>query len=48
VEVDSRARAQDITLRIVATTPAVCRALSITGLDQTLTVYSGLEAALAV
>jgi anti-sigma B factor antagonist len=48
VESDSRARAQDITLRVVATTHAVCRALSITGLDQTLRMYSKLEAALAV
>jgi anti-sigma B factor antagonist len=47
VEADSRASAQDITLRVVASTHAVCRALSMTGLDQTLSVYAALEPALA-
>jgi len=48
VEADSRARAQDITLRVVASTYAVCRALSVTGLDQSLRVYPGLEPALVL
>jgi anti-sigma B factor antagonist len=48
VEADSRARAQDITLRVVASTHAVCRVLSITGLDQALSVYAALEPALAL
>jgi anti-sigma B factor antagonist len=48
VEADSRARAQDITLRVVASTHAVCRALSITGLDQSLSVYAALEPALVL
>lgn len=47
VAVDQRARAQGATLRVVAGTHAVGRALSVTGLDQTLKVYSGLEPALA-
>jgi anti-sigma B factor antagonist len=48
VAADQRARARQITLRVVASTRAVCRALSITGLDQTLTVYPALEPALAL
>jgi anti-anti-sigma factor len=48
VAADQRARAQQITLRVVASTHAVCRALSITGLDQTLNVYAALEPALAI
>jgi anti-sigma B factor antagonist len=48
VAADSQARARDITLRVVATTHAVRRALRITGLDQTLRVYPGLEPALAL
>lgn len=48
VAADQRARAQQITLRVVASTRPVCRALSITGLDQALMVYSTLESALAL
>jgi anti-sigma B factor antagonist len=48
VAVDQRARAQQITLRVVAGTHAVCRALGVTGLDQTLNVYAALEPALAI
>ena len=48
VAVDQRARAQQITVRVVAGTHAVCRALRVTGLDQTLMVYSELEPALAI
>jgi anti-sigma B factor antagonist len=48
VAVDQRARAQQITLRVVAGTHAVCRALSVTGLDQTLNMYAALEPALAI
>ena len=48
VAADSQARAQQITLRVVASTHAVRRALSITGLDQTLRVYPRLEPALAI
>jgi anti-sigma B factor antagonist len=48
VAADQRAQAQQITLRVVASTHATCRALSITGLDQTLNVYSALEPALAL
>jgi anti-sigma B factor antagonist len=47
VAADERARAQQIPLRVVASTHAVCRALSVTGLDQTLMVYSALEPAMA-
>jgi anti-sigma B factor antagonist len=36
---DRRARAQDTTLRVLVGTHAVSRALSVTGLDQTLKVY---------
>jgi anti-sigma B factor antagonist len=48
VAADQRARAQQITLRVVASTHAVRRALSVTGLDQTLMVYAALEPALAL
>lgn len=48
VTADQQARAQQITLRVVASTHAVRRVLSITGLDQTLMVYSALEPALAL
>jgi anti-sigma B factor antagonist len=48
VAVDQRARAQQVALRVVAGTHAVCRALRVTGLDQTLMVYSALEPALAI
>jgi anti-sigma B factor antagonist len=48
VAVDQRAREQQITLRVVAGTHAVCRVLRVTGLDQTLKVYSELEPALAI
>ena len=47
VAADQRARAQQIMLRLVASTHAVRRALSITGLDQSLSVYAALEPALA-
>jgi anti-sigma B factor antagonist len=40
---EQRARAQDTTLRVLAGTHAVGRALSVTGLDRTLTVYFGLD-----
>ena len=48
IAVDERARAQQITLRVVAGTHAVCRALSVAGLDQTLNMYAALEPALAI
>jgi anti-sigma B factor antagonist len=48
VAADRRARMQHTTLRLVVATHAVRRALSVTGLDQTLTVYPLLEPALAV
>lgn len=48
VAADQRARVQQITLRVVASTHAVCRALSITGLDQSLNVYAAVEPALAL
>jgi anti-sigma B factor antagonist len=48
VAADGQARQQQASLRLVVTTHAVRRALSVTGLDQTLVVYSVLEPALAV
>jgi anti-sigma B factor antagonist len=48
VAADQRARAQQITLRVVASTHAVRRILSVTGLDQTLSVYAALAPALAL
>lgn len=48
VAADQQARAQQITLRVVASTLAVCRALSVSGLDQTLRVYAAFEPALAL
>jgi anti-anti-sigma factor len=48
VAADQGAHAQGITLRVVASTHAVCRALRITGLDQTLRVYPRLEPALVL
>lgn len=48
VEADQCARMQHTTLRLVVTTHAVRRALSVTGLDQTLVIYPVLEPALAV
>jgi anti-sigma B factor antagonist len=48
IAMDQRARVRQITLRVVAGTHAVCRALSVTGLDQTLNIYAALEPALAI
>jgi anti-sigma B factor antagonist len=48
VAADWHARQQHTTLRLVVATHAVRRVLSVTGLDQTLTVYPLLEPALAV
>jgi anti-anti-sigma factor len=48
VAANGQARQQQASLRLVVTTHAVRRALSVTGLDQTLVVYSVLEPALAV
>lgn len=48
VAADQLARAQDTTLRVLAGTHAVGRALSVTGLDRTLKVHSGLDEPLLV
>lgn len=48
VNADRRARAQQITLRVVASTHAVRRALSVTGLDHTLSVFAEFGPAMAV
>jgi anti-sigma B factor antagonist len=47
-QADQRARIQHTTLRLVVATHAVHRALSVTGLDQTLAVYPVLGPTLAV
>jgi anti-sigma B factor antagonist len=43
---DQRARAQDVTLRVVTSTHAVSRALTGIGLAPTLSVYTDLETAM--
>lgn len=48
VAADQRARMQHTTLRLVVTTHAVRRALTVTGLDQTLVIYPMLESAVAM
>jgi anti-anti-sigma factor len=48
LEAHWRAHAQRSTVRVVANTPAVCRALTVTELDRTLAVYPALEPALKV
>lgn len=48
VAADQRARAQGTTLRVVAGTHAVARALTVIGLTPTLRVYSDLAPALAL
>jgi len=46
LEAHWRAQAQRSTVRVVANTPMVCRALTVTELDRTLAVYPALEPAL--
>ena len=46
LEAHWRAQTQHTTMRVVANTPIVCRALAITGLDRTLAIYPALEPAL--
>lgn len=48
VNVHLRARLQHTTLRIVANTPPVCRALTVAALHQPLVVYPQLAAATAI
>ena len=46
LQAHERARTQRSTVRVVANTPMVCRALTVTGLDRILLVYPTLEPAL--